>query len=237
MPAPLADEHNHFPGLSRIGALLADPGRAAMLWALMDGSARPAGELTMIAGLSPSAASAHLARLTDGGLLALEVRGRHRYFRIASAEIASTIEALANVAQATAPQRTVPRPARTVPVDMRYARTCYDHMAGEVAVRVYERLIDGGLLTVHGDALEATADGKALLAQWDIDVSQQRGRRRRFACTCPDWSERRPHLGGALGAALLDSWSSQGWVERTDRPRILRVTPVGHRQFDAFLAH
>jgi DNA-binding transcriptional ArsR family regulator len=237
MAAALSSEPNHFPGLSRIGALLADPGRAAMLWALMDGTARPAGELTLIAGLSPSAASAHLARLTDGGLLALEVRGRHRYFRIASAEIASTIEALANVAQATAPQRTVPRPARTVPVDMRYARTCYDHMAGEVAVRVYERLIDGGLLTVHGDALEATSDGKALLAQWGIDVSQQRGRRRRFACTCPDWSERRPHLGGALGAALLDSWSSQGWVERTDRPRILRVTPVGHRQFDAFLAH
>ncbi|BCZ77143.1 transcriptional regulator [Paraburkholderia terrae] len=237
MAAALHSEPNHFPGLSRIGALLADPGRAAMLWALMDGTARPAGELTLIAGLSPSAASAHLARLTDGGLLALEVRGRHRYFRIASAEIASTIEALANVAQATAPQRTVPRPARTVPVDMRYARTCYDHMAGEVAVRVYERLIDGGLLTVHGDALEATSDGKALLAQWGIDVSQQRGRRRRFACTCPDWSERRPHLGGALGAALLDSWWSQGWVERTDRPRILRVTPVGHRQFDAFLAH
>ena len=97
MPANLADEHNHFPGLSRIGALLADPGRAAMLWALMDGSARPAGELTMIAGLSPSAASAHLARLTDGGLLALEVRGRHRYFRIASPDIAASIEALANV--------------------------------------------------------------------------------------------------------------------------------------------
>ena len=237
MAAAFPSEPNHFPGLSRIGALLADPGRAAMLWALMDGTARPAGELTLIAGLSPSAASAHLARLTDGGLLALEVRGRHRYFRIASAEIASTIEALANVAQATAPQRTVPRPARTVPVDMRYARTCYDHMAGEVAVRVYERLIDNGLLAVHGDALEATSDGTAVLAQWGIDVSQQRGRRRRFACTCPDWSERRPHLGGALGAALLDSWSSQGWVERTERPRILRVTPIGHRQFDAFLAH
>src|SRR5260370_998230 len=130
MPAPLADEQNHFPGLSRIGALLADPGRAAMLWALMDGSARPAGELTMIAGLSPSAASAHLARLTDGGLLALEVRGRHRYFRIATPDIAASIEALANVAQLSAQQRPVPRPVRTVPVDMRYARTCYDHMAG-----------------------------------------------------------------------------------------------------------
>ncbi|ASL45033.1 HTH-type transcriptional regulator CmtR [Burkholderia sp. AD24] len=236
MPLKLADEQNHFPGLSRIGALLADPGRAAMLWALMDGSARPAGELTIIAGLSPSAASAHLARLTDGGLLALEVRGRHRYFRIASPDIAASIEALANVAQISAPQRSVPRPARTVPLEMRYARTCYDHMAGELSVRVLERLVERGLLTLDGTSLEATEDGASRFAEWGIDLSAQKSRRRRFACTCPDWSERRPHLGGALGAALLDSWSAQGWVERTERPRILRVTPAGQRHFDAFLA-
>ncbi|CAD6550497.1 ArsR/SmtB family transcription factor [Paraburkholderia metrosideri] len=236
MTATLSDEQNHFPGLSRIGSLLADPGRAAMLWALMDGSARPAGELTMIAGLSPSAASAHLARLTDGGLLALEVRGRHRYFRIATPEIAASIEALANVAQVSAPQRAAPRPARTVPLDMRYARTCYDHMAGELSVRVFERLVERGLLTLHGTSLEATPDGVARFTEWGIDMSVQKSRRRRFACTCPDWSERRPHLGGALGAALLDSWSAHGWVERTERPRILRITPNGHRHFDAFLA-
>ncbi|WGS48960.1 ArsR family transcriptional regulator [Paraburkholderia sp. D15] len=236
MTARLNDEQNHFPGLSRIGALLADPGRAAMLWALMDGSARPAGELTMIAGLSPSAASAHLARLTDGGLLALEVRGRHRYFRIASPDIAASIEALANVAQVSAPQLAVPRPVRTVPLEMRYARTCYDHMAGELSVRVLERLVQRGLLTVDGTSLEATGSGTARFAEWGIDTSAQKSRKRRFACTCPDWSERRPHLGGALGAALLDSWCAHGWVERTERPRILRVTPSGQRQFDAFLA-
>jgi DNA-binding transcriptional ArsR family regulator len=237
MSAHLPDEQNHFPGLSRIGALLADPGRAAMLWALMDGSARPAGELTLIAGLSPSAASAHLARLTDGGLLALEVRGRHRYFRIASPDIAASIEALANVAQASAPQRPIPRPARTVPVDMRYARTCYDHMAGELSVQLFERMLNHKLLTLHGNTLDATPAGAAQLASWGIDVATQQSRRRRFACTCPDWSERRPHLGGALGAALLDAWSSHGWVERTERPRILRITPAGHRQFDAFLTN
>ena len=236
MTANFTDEQNHFPGLSRIGALLADPGRAAMLWALMDGSARPAGELTMIAGLSPSAASAHLARLTDGGLLALEVRGRHRYFRIASPEIAASIEALANVAQISAPQRTVPRPVRTVPLEMRYARTCYDHMAGELSVRVLERLVERGLLTQDGTSLEATHDGAARFAEWGVDLSVQKSHRRRFACTCPDWSERRPHLGGALGAALLESWSAHGWVERTARPRILRVTPAGQGHFDAFLA-
>jgi DNA-binding transcriptional ArsR family regulator len=236
MPAPLPDDSSHFPGLSRLGALLADPGRAAMLWALMDGSARPAGELTMIAGLSPSAASAHLGRLTEGGLLALEVRGRHRYYRIATPDIAASIEALANVAQAAAPQRPVLRAARTVPSDMRHARTCYDHMAGEVAVRVFERLVDGGLLAFDGDRLDTTDAGAAQLAQWGIDVAAQRARKRRFACTCLDWSERRPHLGGALGAALFDAWTARGWVERTSRPRVLRITPAGQRQFDAFVA-
>ncbi|HEY2025161.1 helix-turn-helix transcriptional regulator [Paraburkholderia sp.] len=236
MTLPVADDNNHFPGLSRIGALLADPGRAAMLWALMDGSARPAGELTMIAGLSPSAASAHLARLTDSGLLAAEVRGRHRYFRISSPEIAASIEALANVAQVSAPQRTAPRPARTVPLEMRYARTCYDHMAGELSVRMFERMLERGLLTPHGASLDATAQGAARFADWGIDLSAQHTRRRRFACTCPDWSVRRPHLGGALGAALLDTWSAHGWVERSERPRVLRITPAGQQYFDAFLA-
>ncbi|WP_321817771.1 MULTISPECIES: helix-turn-helix transcriptional regulator [unclassified Paraburkholderia] len=234
MPLPTADESAHFPGLARVAALLADPGRAAMLWALMDGSARPAGELTLIAGLSPSAASAHLARLAEGGLLAPEVRGRHRYYRIATPEIAQTIEALMNVAHATAPTRPVTRPTRTVPVEMRHARTCYDHMAGEVAVRVFDRLVAGGLLVREGDDLEATESGIARLASWGVDLGALRARRRRFACTCLDWSERRPHLGGALGAALLERFTSNGWVERTSRPRVLRITPLGQREFDAF---
>jgi hypothetical protein len=165
------------------------------------------------------------------------VRGRHRYFRIASPDIAASIEALANVAQASAPQRTAPRPARTVPVDMRYARTCYDHMAGELSVQLFERMLSHKLLSLQGTTLEATADGVAQLAQWGIDAAGQRSRRRRFACTCPDWSERRPHLGGALGAALLDAWSTRGWVERTERPRILRVTPAGRQHFNDFLTN
>ncbi len=236
MPLPTADESRHFPGLARVAALLADPGRAAMLWALMDGSARPAGELTMIAGLSPSAASAHLARLTEGGMLAAEVRGRHRYFRIATPEIAQTIEALMNVAHASAPLRPVTRPARSVPVEMRHARTCYDHMAGEVAVQVFDRLVEGGLLALAGDDLEATEAGVARLTDWGVDLGALRARRRRFACTCLDWSERRPHLGGALGAALLQRFTSNGWVERASRPRLLRITPLGQREFDAFVA-
>src|SRR5471030_1154165 len=148
------DDARPFPGLSRIGALLADPGRAAMLWSLMDGCSRPAGELTMIAGLSPSSASGHLAKLTESGLLALEVSGRHRYYRIATADIAMAIEALANLAQASAPLREAaqahqpPRPASAVPLDMRYARTCYDHLAGELAVQLFDRMLTSKWLEV-----------------------------------------------------------------------------------------
>lgn len=235
MTRPNPDESSHFPGLARVAALLADPGRAAMLWALMDGSARPAGELTLIAGLSPSSASGHLARLAEGGLLALDVRGRHRYYRIATPDVAAAIEALMNVAHAAAPARALTRPARTVPLEMRRARTCYDHMAGEVAVQVFERFVDGGLLVRDGDTLDATPAGAARLAGWGVDVAALRTRRRRFACTCLDWSERRPHLGGALGAALLDSWMQRGWVERASRPRVLRITPQGEREFTALV--
>ena len=226
-------EMTGFPGLSKIGALLGDPGRAAMLWALMDGSARPAGELTLIAGVSPSSASAHLARLTDGGLLALQVRGRHRYYRIAAPEIAAAIEALASAAQASMPHQPAPRPiSRTVPLPLRQARTCYDHMAGEVAVGVFQHLVEAGWLSNAGDGLEVSASGTQHLARWGIDVDLARSRRRRFACACPDWSERRPHLGGALGAALLQKWTATGWVERAKDARVLRITPAGHRGFE-----
>ena len=236
LPSDSERETAHFPGLSRIGALLADPGRAAMLWSLMDGSARPAGELTMIAGLSPSAASGHLAKLAESGLVALEVRGRHRYYRIATPEIAAAIEALAHLAQASAPARPTPVAARTVPLDMRYARTCYDHMAGELAVRVFDHLLARGWLTDEGGNVEATEEGSAMLTRWGIDVGAQRARKRRFACTCLDWSERRAHLGGALGAALLDHWTHHRWVEHAEKPRVLRITPAGHEQFGALLS-
>ncbi|SAK82461.1 ArsR family transcriptional regulator [Caballeronia fortuita] len=236
----------HFPGLSRVGALIADPGRAAMLWSLMDGTARPAGELTMIAGLSPSAASGHLARLTEGGLLALEVSGRHRYYRIATPDIAAAIEALANLARASAPQRTPERPPLAVPVEMRFARTCYDHLAGELAVQLFDGMIARNWLAAadadghdaaHGPAaLDATAQGAQAFAELGIDLTAQRARRRRFACTCIDWSERRPHLGGALGAAFLEACESHGWIEHTAKRRVLRVTPAGHRHFEDFLS-
>ena len=256
------DDARPFPGLSRIGALLADPGRAAMLWSLMDGTARPAGELTMIAGISPSAASGHFARLIESGLLTLEVSGRHRYYRIATPDIAMAIEALANLAQASAPLREAgqahrqsPRRASAVPPDMRYARTCYDHLAGELAVRLFDQMLTSQWLKVVPGAssgassgvssgsqrpgpaaLDATPQGADEFARLGIDLKAQKARRRRFACTCIDWSERRPHLGGALGAAFLDACTEHGWLETTAKRRILRVTPAGEQHFAAVLA-
>jgi DNA-binding transcriptional ArsR family regulator len=248
------DDARPFPGLSRIGALLADPGRAAMLWSLMDGCSRPAGELTMIAGLSPSSASGHLAKLTESGLLALEVSGRHRYYRIATADIAMAIEALANLAHASAPLReTTPGPLSrrrpsTVPLDMRYARTCYDHLAGELAVRLFDRMLASEWLEIARDtavdsasarpgptALDTTPRGIDEFARLGIDLTAQRAQRRRFACTCIDWSERRPHLAGALGAAFLSACTTHGWLEPTAKRRVLRVTPAGQRHFGAVL--
>ncbi|WP_048995323.1 hypothetical protein, partial [Burkholderia multivorans] len=151
------------------------------------------------------------------------------------ADIAASLEALANVARAAAPHRPVPPPSRTVPAELRYARTCYDHMAGELAVRIFDNLNARGWLHANGDAIETTELGAQALARWGIDVAQQRARRRRFACECLDWSERRAHLGGALGAAMLDSFCAHGWVERTSRPRVLRVTVPGQQALDAWL--
>ncbi|CAG2140989.1 hypothetical protein LMG19282_01957 [Cupriavidus campinensis] len=219
------------PGISQLAGLLADPGRAAMLWALMDGSARPAGELAMIAGLSASSTSGHLARMSEGGLLAVETRGRNRYYRLATPEIGVAIEALASASLASQPPRLRAVPvSRTAPPALRQARTCYDHLAGELAVGLFERMSEAGWLIVSGSTVDLSAPGAEAMGQLGIDLGATRRKRRQFACTCPDWSERKPHLGGALGAALLESLLARGWIERTDTSRALRVTPRGQRE-------
>ena len=219
------------PGISQLAGLLADPGRAAMLWALMDGSARPAGELALIAGLSASSTSGHLARLSEGGLLAVETRGRNRYYRLAAPEIGVAIEALATASLASQPPRLRAVPvSRSAPAALRLARTCYDHLAGELAVGLFERMSQAGLLAVDGTRVDLTGDGVQAMSRLGIDLDAARRKRRQFACTCPDWSERKPHLGGALGAALLETLLERGWIEPTVTSRALRVTQRGHRE-------
>ncbi|MGO4307445.1 MULTISPECIES: ArsR/SmtB family transcription factor [unclassified Cupriavidus] len=225
------------PGISQLAGLLADPGRAAMLWALMDGSARPAGELALIAGLSASSTSGHLARLSEGGLLAVETRGRNRYYRLSAPEIGVAIEALASASLASQPPRVRAVPvSRTAPPALKQARTCYDHLAGELAVGLFERMSQAGWLVVEGTAVDLTGDGAQAMAQLGIDLGAARRKRRQFACTCPDWSERKPHLGGALGAALLENLLARGWIEPTATSRALRVTPRGQREIEKVAA-
>ena len=218
--------------IPRVATLLADPARAAMLWTLIDGTSRPAGELAFAANVSAQSASAHLAKLVDGGLLLSESHGRHRYFRIASVEAASLIENLASFAAITRP-RTPRQPAlvQAMPSQFLQARTCYDHLAGEMAVKVLEAMLQANWLVAEGKDFSPSPLGKKKLHELGIDVDQQSNSRRAFARCCVDLTQRRPHLAGVLGAALLDLYVSDGWILRTARSRIVTITPKGHQAF------
>ncbi|CAD5106649.1 ArsR/SmtB family transcription factor [Zestomonas carbonaria] len=225
------------PGISSTAALLADPGRASMIWALMDGSARPAGELALLAGLSPSSTSAHLAKLVEGGLLVQESHGRNRYYKLAGPEVGQAVEALASAALAAQPRKTRVVPAsRGTPLALREARTCYDHLAGALAVGLFERMTAAGWLVHQGKQVQLSEAGAAALGALGIDLEALRKRRRQLACACPDWSERKPHLGGALGAALLETCKQAGWLRPSACSRALHVSPQGRREIGRIAA-
>jgi DNA-binding transcriptional ArsR family regulator len=219
------------PGIARIANLLADPGRAKILWALIDGTTRPAGELAFAANISAQSASAHLAKLVDGGLLASEAQGRHRYFRIASAEIADAIEGLASLgaARPRAPRSVLP--SKSVPAQFLHARTCYDHLAGETAVQILEGMLKVRWLASEGRDFRVTRLGEKELAVLGIDLDAARRSRCVFARACVDLTQRRPHLSGALAAALLDLYTKRGWILRARRSRVVTITPKGQEAF------
>ncbi|GGB90155.1 ArsR/SmtB family transcription factor [Pseudoduganella buxea] len=222
------DADNH---LARIAGAIAEPARARMLCCLLDGHARTSTELAVVAEVSPSTASAHLARLKEDGLLVQLAQGKHRYHRLAGTDVAAALEALLVVAG-------LPRPAFRpgTPTRLRHARTCYDHMAGAVAVELHDHFIAQGWLVDDGaGAYALSAQGEARLQPLGLDPAPLRKLRRRFACPCLDWSERRPHLGGALGAALLHLALRHGWVERELDGRALAVPERGRRRMLAAL--
>ena len=208
--------------LAGTAALVGDPARAAMLAALLDGRALTAGELAGVAGVTPQTASGHLARLAAAGLLAAERGGRHRYHRLAAPEVARMLEAILAVAGTARPPA-----ARTGPRDaaLREARTCYDHLAGRLAVALADSMVARGQLEWTEDGGRVTEDGSALLR--DLGVAAPAGRGRPFCRPCLDWSERRPHIGGALGAALCGRCVALGWVRRAAGTRAVTVTPAG----------
>jgi len=220
------------PGIPRIASLLADPARAKILRTLIDGTRRPAGELAYTANISAQSASAHLAKLVDGGLLAHEAQGRHRYFRLANAQVADAIESLASLSVAVRPRAPrSPLPSKSVPVQFLNARTCYDHLAGETAVRVCEAMLKARWLTAEARDFRVTRLGEKELAALEVDLAAARRSRRVFARACVDLTQRRPHIGGALGAALLDLYVERGWILRARRSRVVTITPKGQEAF------
>jgi DNA-binding transcriptional ArsR family regulator len=218
--------------IAGIASLFADPARALILRSLIDGSMRPAGELAWTANISAQSASAHLTKLVDGGLLVAEAQGRHRYFRLANAQVADAIEAFASLSAAVrpgAPRSVLPSKAATI--RFLNARTCYDHLAGEMAVRVCEAMVKARWLARDGRDFRVTRLGERKLGALNVDLGAARRSRRVLARACVDLTQRRPHVGGALGAALLDLYVKRGWILRARRSRVVTITPRGQDGF------
>ncbi|SDJ93837.1 DNA-binding transcriptional regulator, ArsR family [Nonomuraea maritima] len=215
--------------IAPVAALIADPTRAAILTALLGGRALAAGELARVAGVSAATASAHLARLLDGRLVTVVAQGRHRYYRLSGHEIAEVLESLATISSRP-PVRSL-RQSRQARM-LEEARTCYDHLAGRAGVRLFDRLREGG----HFAGNDLTESGERLLAGLGVDVAGARGSRRRFAPECLDWTERRSHLGGALGAAVTRALFDLGWYRRGAVPRAVVLTDEGREGLESLFS-
>jgi DNA-binding transcriptional ArsR family regulator len=216
--------------LASTAALIADPARAGMLAALLDGRALPSGELARISGVSAQSASMHLSQLVDGGFLVVKQQGRHRYYSIARPEVAHAIESLGVISTSEKY-----KPAMSDRV-LRYARTCYDHLAGELAVQLMDRFeADGLLLSSGARDYEVTRQGENFFGKWSIELEALRQSRRHFARRCLDWTERRDHLAGALGAAICDRFLASGWITRDKHTRAVHVSLAGRRALGRLL--
>jgi DNA-binding transcriptional ArsR family regulator len=210
--------------IAPVAGLLGDPARAAIVGALHDGRASAAGELARRAGIAPSTASEHLRQLVDGGLLTVERSGRQRLFRLTSSEVAHAVEALA----AIAPRRPVSSlGAANAASALEEARTCYDHLAGRLGVAIADSLVRLKALSAANGGFAPGSRAEQVLSELGIDLAGVSRSRRPFALGCLDWSERRPHIAGALGAALAARSVEAGWVERLERSRAVRVTGEG----------
>lgn len=220
------------PDVARVAALIGDPARAAILTALMDGRALTAGELAIEAGVTKQTASAHLARLLEGDLLARQAQGRHRYFRLKSQAVADALEALMCLAQ-TGPGRRV-RPGPKDPA-LRRARVCYDHLAGEMAVAMCDGLSASGALESGPRGLVVSEHGWRRLALIGLRPDALPRSRRPQCRLCLDWSMRRNHLAGAVGAALLERFFALGWARREQASRVVVFSPSGERDFLGWL--
>lgn len=229
---------------ARVAAAIGEPARARMLYSLSDGRARTSTELAAIAHVTPSTASVHLRHLKDCDLVAAVAQGKHRYYTLGGPHVAAALEALSVLAgstdsgygdSASSNRQGVQRDrvVASTPAYLRAARTCYDHLAGTLGVRLHDRLVESGWVrgsTGDPASYDVTATGAAALRPLGVDVEMLREQRRRFAFACLDWSERRAHLGGALAAALLELALRRRWISREPGSRALRVTAGGRRE-------
>jgi DNA-binding transcriptional ArsR family regulator len=228
MPSTRTDAIVSAGGVAQVAKLIANGPRAAMLDLLMDGQAHPAGVLAREAGVAPSTASGHLGALADRGLVTIEPVGRQRRYRLSGPEVARAMESLAALAPTI---RISSLRQATNAEQLRRARTCYDHLAGRLGVVVTERLVSRRALRRAGDAFELAPSGRSLLESIGVDVDGARRRRRGFALACQDWTERRSHLGGALGAAVCDRFIDLAWIRRRPGGRAVVLTDEGIEQF------
>ncbi len=221
------------PSIARIASAIGDHARAEVLSALMADRALTASELATIAGVTKATISAHLARLLDSGLIAVTVQGRHRYFRLAGRDVAELLESLMGVAFRAGAVRLRSSPREPA---LRKARRCYDHLAGELGVFAFEALLRRKLLRQDGEALTLTTAGLAWCRGRDIEVEELSRQRRALCRPCLDWSERRTHLAGSLGTALLDKIEKMGWARRVSTSRIVAFTAAGECSFRDWVA-
>lgn len=219
------------PDIALIAALVGDPARANMLTALMSGKALSAGELAVEAGVTLQTASSHLGKLQDGGFLAMEKQGRHRYYRLTGQDIAHMLESMMGLAARVGHLRTRQGPKDSA---LRHARVCYDHLAGERGVRLLDSMLQRRFMRTGEGGLALTPAGSEFVDGFGVDLAGLRCARRPLCRTCLDWSVRRPHLAGALGAAMLRRMTELGWAARDTNSRSIRFTAAGKRHFDQF---
>lgn len=219
---------------AELAALIAEPKRASMLWQLLDGRAYTAGELAITADISPQSASNHINKLLEHDILVMEKQGRHRYYALARPEIAYALEALANLLPDHNSETN--HQLQDSPQGIRFARTCYDHLAGKMGVRITDALVSAKYLVPENKNYEVTDSGEQWFHSIGIDVQQLRQKKRTLAFQCLDWSERRSHLAGALGAAFLHTLLDKDWLRRKKGSREVVITHSGQEKLDELLS-
>ncbi|MBO8156955.1 MAG: helix-turn-helix transcriptional regulator [Bacillaceae bacterium] len=217
------------PNVSSIASLISEPSRAAILLALLDGTYRPASELAYMAGITPQTASFHLKKMLDVNVVTMQKQGRHHYYAIKNYEVAKVLESLL----ALAPQPEIKSLNHSEENKaIRSARTCYDHLAGNLGVQITHAMLKNGILKDGDKEFEVTDKGEAFFIRLGIDISSLKQIRRSFSHKCLDWSERQYHLAGSLGYALLNKMLEDGWINRVADTRAVKVSALGKKEIE-----